>query len=190
LLDALLGKERRQESKELAVKTFLLGVLTTVVLVILCGLLYLKLGFAEVRGDLSPSSFESSLMNSAVHASVRRSAPELPNPVSPTDEHLIAGGKIYLNECSGCHGAAGKPDESSTTLFPPIPQLTTAGTDYTEAQIFWIAKHGIRRTGMFANGKWDSDEKLWTVAAYIKRIRSLPPKVQEALSKPSPPSGT
>jgi len=172
------------------VKNFFLGILTTLAVVVLGGLLYLKLGFAEVRGDLSPSNLESSLMNSAVHASVRRSAPELPNPVSPTDEHLIAGGKIYVNECSGCHGAAGKPDESSTTLFPPIPQLTTAGTDYTEAQIFWIAKHGIRRTGMFANGKWDSDEKLWTVAAYLKRIKSLPPKVQEALSKPSPPSGT
>jgi mono/diheme cytochrome c family protein len=128
------------------------------------------------------------VMTSAVHASVRREAPEVPNPIVPTDDNLIAGGKIYLNECSGCHGAPGKPDESGTSLFPPIPQLPTTGTDYSEAQIFWIAKHGIRRTGMFANGEWDSDEKLWTVAAFIKRIKSLSPHVQEALAKPK--SGT
>jgi mono/diheme cytochrome c family protein len=170
-------------------KNFVLGVLTTLALMLIGGLIYLKMGFAEVRGDLPPSKLESALVNSAVHASVRRSAPEIPNPVSPTDENLIAGGKIYFNECSGCHGAPGKPDESSTTLFPPIPQLPTAGTEYTEAQIFWIAKHGIRRTGMFANGKWDSDEKLWTVAAFIKRIKSLPFQVQEAL-KPKPPSSS
>jgi len=34
---------------------------------------------------------------------------------------------------------------------------------------------------MFANGKWDSDEKLWTIAAYIKRMNALPSAVTEAL---------
>ncbi|HEY2547916.1 MAG TPA: cytochrome c [Candidatus Acidoferrum sp.] len=167
-------------------KHFLLGVLVTTAVILIGALAYLRLGLAEIRGDLGPSKLESVLMTSAVHASVRREAPEIPNPIAPTDETLIAGGKIYLNECSGCHGAPGKPDESSTTLFPPIPQLSANGTDYSEAQIFWIAKHGIRRTGMFANGKWDSDEKLWTAAAYIKRIKSLPPHVQEALARPKP----
>ena len=165
-------------------KHFLLGVLVTIAVVVIGAFAYLRLGLAEVRGDLTPSKLESVLMTSAVHASVRCEAPEMPSPIAPTDENLIAGGKIYLNECSGCHGAPGKPDESSTTLFPPIPHFPSAGTDYSEAQIFWIAKHGIRRTGMFANGKWDSDEKLWTAAAYIKRIKSLPPNVQEALATP------
>jgi hypothetical protein len=34
---------------------------------------------------------------------------------------------------------------------------------------------------MFANGKWDSDQKLWTMAAFIKRITALPEPVKEAL---------
>ena len=29
-----------------------------------------------------------------------REAPEVVNPFPPTGENLIAGGKIYLNECS------------------------------------------------------------------------------------------
>jgi hypothetical protein len=62
------------------------------------------------------------------------------------------------------------------------------GTEYTEAQVFWIAKHGVRRAGMFANGKWDSDQKLWTIAAFIKRMQSLPPAVKEALQPPKPES--
>jgi mono/diheme cytochrome c family protein len=124
-------------------------------------------------------------MFSAVHASVRRRAPEVPNPIPATEENLIAGGKLYLNECAGCHGAPGKPDEASDTLYPPIPHFPTAGTHYSEAQIFWTAKHGVRLSGMFANGKWDSDEKLWTIAGYVSRIKSLPPRVQEEVSKPS-----
>jgi mono/diheme cytochrome c family protein len=167
-------------------KHFLLGVVTTLLILAAGGLAYLKLGLAEVRGDLPPSHWEQSLMSAAAHASVRRRAPEVSNPVAPTDENLIAGGKLYLNECAGCHGTPGKPNESSDTLYPPIPDLPAMGTQYSEAQIFWIAKHGIRLSGMFANGKWDSDQKLWTITAYLARIKSLPSDVQEELAKPSP----
>ena len=166
-------------------KNFILGIVFTCMVLLAGGLLYLRLGFAEVRADLPPSRLENMLMSSAVHASVRRRAPELPNPVAPTEPNLIAGGKYYLQGCSGCHGTPGKPDDSSDSLYPRIPQLPTAGTAYTEAQIFWIAKHGIRYSGMFANGKFNSDEKMWTMAAYIKRIKDLPPKVREELSKPA-----
>ncbi len=167
-------------------RNFLGGVLFTLFVVTLGAFAYLRLGFAEVRADIAPSQWERALMFSSVRASVRRLAPEIPNPVAPTDENLIAGGKIYLNECAGCHGAPGKPD-SGDSLYPPIPQLPVVGTDYTEAPIFWVAKHGIRLSGMFANGKWDSDQKLWTAAAYIKRIKSLPPNVEQQLAKPEPP---
>jgi len=169
------------------VRNFLGGVLFTVLLLLVGGLAYLRFGFAEVRADLPPSRWEKALMFSAVHASVRRRAPEMPNPVPATDENLIAGGKVYLDGCAGCHGTPGKPDTSSDSLYPPVPQLPETGTTYTEAQIFWVAKHGIRFSGMFANGKWDSDEKLWKAAAYLKRIKSLPPNVEQQLAKPEPP---
>ena len=162
-------------------KNFILGMLTGLLSLILFGAMYLKLGFAEVRGDLPPSKLETRLMTAGVHASVRRRAPEIMNPVAPTNENLIAGGKLFINGCSGCHGRAGSSQDDSSSLFPPAPQFHKAGTDYTEAQIFWIAKHGIRRTGMFSNGRWNSDQELWTVAAYIKRMGELPPAVQAAL---------
>jgi thiosulfate dehydrogenase len=166
-------------------KHFLLGVLTTIAIILAGGIVYLRLGLAEVRGDLPPSKLETLLMTSTVHASVRREAPEIPNPVAPTDENLVAGGRLYLDGCAGCHGVPGKAKkEGGDVLFPPVPQLPLVGTEYTEAQIFWIIDHGIRRTGMFANGKWNTAKEMWTMAAYIKRMNSLPPHVQEELSKP------
>ena len=168
------------------VKNFLLGVITTLLVVAIGIPVYLRLGLAEVRADIPPSRWERSFMSSAVRASVRRRAPEMPNPIAPTEENLIEGGKLYVNECAGCHGTPGKPNESSEALYPPIPDFPAVGTQYSEAQIFWIAKHGIRLSGMFANGKWDSDQKLWTITAYLARIKSLPQRVQEELAKPSP----
>jgi mono/diheme cytochrome c family protein len=164
-------------------KNLLVGIVFTCTVLAVGALVYLLLGFGEVRGDLPPSSLETAIMRRAVHASVRREAPEQANPFPPTDENLIAGGKIYLDECAGCHGTPGKPDKYPGVLFPPAPHLPTAGTEYTEAQVFWVAKHGIRRSGMFANGMWDSDEKLWKAAAFIERIKSLPPAVSAALEQ-------
>lgn len=164
-------------------KNVVLGVIFTVAVFIVGALSYLLLRFVEVRGNVPGTQLESRLMTAAVHASVRRHAPELANPFPPTDETLIAGGKISLNECAGCHGTPGKATDYSDTLYPPASQLPKVGTQYTEAQIFWIAKHGIRRTGMFANGKWESAEKLWKAAAYIKRIKELPPPVEQAVAK-------
>ena len=169
-------------------KQFLLGVVTTLAVLTFGTLLYLRMGLAEVRADVAPSRWETALLSTAVHASVQREAPEMRNPIEPTDQNLIAGGKMYLNECAGCHGTPGKPEESGDSLYPPIPQLPTVGTEYTEAQVFWVAKHGIRRAGMFANGKWDSDQKLWTIAAFIKRMQVLPPAVKEAMQPPKPES--
>ncbi len=92
---------------------------------------------------------------------------------------------MYLNECAGCHGTPEKARKWADPLNPPAPQLPEVGTEYSEAQIFWVAKHGIRRTGMFANGVWEPDQKLWTLAAYIYRIKSLPPGVAEEIAKPA-----
>lgn len=164
-------------------KNFFLGAVVAVVVFAVGTLLYLRLGLAEVRGDVPPSRLESALMRMAVHASVRRHAPQIANPIAPTDDNLIAGGKMYLNECAGCHGTPGQVRKWPETLNPPAPQFSAVGTEYSEAQIFWVAKHGVRRSGMFANGAWDSDQKLWTLTAYIHRIKNLPPKVAAEIDK-------
>ena len=103
-------------------RNFLLGVLTALLVLVVGGLAYLKLGLVEVRGDRPPSRLEAYLMSSAVHASVRRHAPQVQNPIPLTDENLIAGGKQYRGECSGCHGTPGKPDRFPGSLVSrPAP---------------------------------------------------------------------
>jgi mono/diheme cytochrome c family protein len=163
-------------------KHFLLGVLTTLVVLVGATLGYLLLGFASVRGDQPASGIENAVMRAAIHAAVRRQAPNVPNPVPPTDSNLIAGGRAYVNQCAGCHGTPGKERRFADPLYPPAPQLPTVGTSYTEAQVFWVAKHGIRRTGMFANGIWDADDELWPIVTFIKHITDLPPAVRDSLA--------
>jgi mono/diheme cytochrome c family protein len=166
-------------------KRFLIGFLTGGLGLALCGLAYLNLGLADVAADAPTPAWMTRWMFSSVHASIRRTVPrDLNSPVPASDETLIAGGKLYLNDCVGCHGAPGKPASTfGATFYPPAPQLARDGTSYSEAEIYWVAKHGIRRTGMSAQGPYYSDQKLWLLAGFISRITTLPPEVRAGIEE-------
>jgi hypothetical protein len=108
-------------------KTFLLGAVTGAALLVVAAVLYLRLGFLEVRNDVGASSFENTPMTAAVHASVRRHAPESSNPVPPTDDNLSAGGKLFAGNCAGCHGSLTATEDNGDSLFPRVPQLHRSG---------------------------------------------------------------
>ena len=168
-------------------KNFLFGLLTGLVILFLAVAGYLATGLADVRADAPIPAWTAHLAYFAIHASVRRSAPRQDNPLPATEETLVAGGRLYLNDCVGCHGEPGKPpSDFGATFYPPAPQFPSSGTAYDEAQAFWISKHGIRRTGMSAQEFSYADRDLWPVAAFIRRFPKLSP---ELLSKIHPSTG-
>lgn len=163
-------------------KNFIAGFFAGTIVLIIGVLGYLRLGLLEVRSDAAVPDSTAQFLYSGIHASVRRTAPKMQNPLPQSDETLIAGGKLYLNDCVGCHGEPEKPpSDFGATFYPPAPQFPRVGTKYSEAEVFWVAKHGIRRTGMAAQGFAYSDPKLWSLAAFISRFPNLPPKVLEGI---------
>ncbi len=180
-LPSLVARSARLPARN-RIKHFLLGMTASTILLAIGGLAYLRIGFAEVRADIPPQRLESSLMHLALHASVSRNALQVSDPAAPTGEDLIAGAKIYRNDCAGCHGTPSKPQQFPSGLVPSPRQFESEPTAFTDAQIFWIAKNGIRRSGMFVFGYGVSDADLWRVAAFVKRMNHLPPAVQQRSS--------
>ena len=168
------------------VKNFLLGFLTGLMILIRGAAGYLGSGLADVRADAPIPVWASHLMYSSIHAAVRCSATKENNPLPASDETLITGGKLYLNDCVGCHGEPGKPpSDFGASFYPPAPQFPSVGTAYEEGQVFWIAKHGVRRTGMSAQEFSYADKDLWAVTAFIRRLPKLPPEVLSRIQQHS-----
>jgi mono/diheme cytochrome c family protein len=166
-------------------KHFFLGFLTTALGLPLLALILLIMGFFETRADALPPEWEARLMTAAVHASVERSTSGIENPQNVTDETLIAGGKLYLRGCAGCHGTPGKTRHSDPSLYPQPPQLPTTGTAFSPSQAEWVIRHGIRRTAMSAYPFY-SDEQFRSLAAFVTHINHLSPAVAEGIQQKNP----
>lgn len=165
-------------------RNFIAGFLVGAVILVLGTLVYLRLGLKDVRADVPVPTWTGRLLYSGIHASVRRAAPKSQSPLPRGDQTLIAGGKLYLDDCVGCHGEPGKPPSKfGATFYPPAPQFPRVGTKYSEAEIFWVAKHGIRRTGMAAQGAFYKDEQLWSLAAFIAQMPNLPATVVKGIQQ-------
>lgn len=158
---------------------FALGFVTMLACLIGGALAFLLRGLAEVRADVTAPAPVRALMALTVRASVSRHAPAA-SPIAPTAANLIAGGHLYLNGCAGCHGTPGQPRTDSIGFLPP-PHFPTAQSQYTEPEMYWVIKHGIRRTGMSAYGPFYNEDQMWQLAAFVKRMRALPPDVMDSL---------
>lgn len=92
----------------------------------------------------------------------------------------------YEMMCRTCHGAPGKKADP-WQLYPPAPDLIEAlrVTRWTNSEVFWIIKNGIKDTGMSAFGGSHSDEDIWALTAFIRQLPTTTPEQYRAATQHS-----
>jgi thiosulfate dehydrogenase len=165
-------------------RNVILGVVVTLAVLVLGGFAFLFLGLMPTNADATAPAFEQSIAMRALDASMDRKAPRVNNAVTPTDDNLIEGMKIYTMNCALCHGTLDKkPSPLKESFYPPPPQVITDPLDDPEWHIFYAIRTGVRYTGMPAWGKILSEQDMWKVTAFLSRIEKLPPDVQDYWKK-------
>lgn len=166
-------------------RKFFAGVIASLTLSALTGLATFWFWPWHLNATAQPSALEGQLMRHTFDRAVARQAPRLSNPLKATDEELMAGMKMYTDDCSGCHGGATKSSIWGTTAFyPRVPQFGVEPPRRPDWQIFWIVKNGVRYTGMGAWGNLATDDEIWRVSLFLSRIESLPPTVAAEWKNP------
>ncbi len=169
-------------------RNFLLGLVVGVLAPPAALLMGAWLGLIPVSADTKPPGWEMAVARMALDASSARSAPHLANPIAPTQENLMAGMKMFKNGCAGCHGtpATATANEAKSFLYPSPPQFALHHPSKPDYQLFWIAEHGVRYSGMFVmkgafrkdeSGRDPSDEKIWTIITFLTHLDALPAAV-------------
>jgi mono/diheme cytochrome c family protein len=98
-------------------------------------------------------------------------------PTQFTDKQVADGFSEFDEMCVACHGGPGvERGEVGKGLNPRPPDLAKASENWSTAELFWIVKHGVKMTGMPAFGPTHSDERLWTMVAFLKQLPQLSPE--------------
>ena len=126
-----------------------------------------------------PGKFETSVADGAKNFLVHREArfSSLQEPAITPGELDIAQ-NVFGSECASCHGNDGRtPTDMGRGLYPRAPDL---GSDevqhWSDPEMFWIIRNGIRLTGMPAFGKQLTDQETWSLVRYLRTLRVSTPK--------------
>jgi mono/diheme cytochrome c family protein len=138
-----------------------------------------------VNADGAHSSLEAKIMPQVLHASIVRHAVAATNPLAINEENLKAGASTYKDMCARCHSTPGNnPSVYGQSFYPRAPQLSGGMPNYTDSQLFWTIKHGIRNTGMPAWGSMLSDDEIWQLVSLLQNSKDLPPSVESEWQAP------
>jgi len=106
--------------------------------------------------------------------SVRARAPDVQPP--PLDDHNLIrlGAGHFHSGCAYCHGAPGiAMSPISQHMLPAPPDLKDRVGAWTDQELFWLVKHGLKYAGMPAWPAQQRDDEVWTLVAFLRRLPSL-----------------
>ena len=104
----------------------------------------------------------------------RGSREAIPPAPSNLKVSIEEGEKLFGTECAGCHGLDGNnPTYAGRWMYPRAADLTSPEVQqYSDRELFWILKNGIRLSGMPAFGKVETDEHLWNLVHCVRTLRA------------------
>src|SRR6266581_8548039 len=163
------------------IKGLILGILLGLLMVGGGVYYYFSSGRAPVATSAAPMPLERRLARVGLHAYLDK-LPH-PQPQVPADEaNLVAGAKVYKEQCATCHGLPGEAKSAvSQGMFPAPPQLFhgVGVTDDEPWESYWKVENGIRMSGMPGFKGQLSETQIWQVSVLVKNAD----KISEAVRK-------
>jgi thiosulfate dehydrogenase len=153
---------------------FFVGLLGLPVLILLLA----NFGIFSPRARVQPPHWEMEVGRTALNASVARHAPQISNPFKGSNEEILAGMKVYLSNCAGCHGDPSGPSQFGLGFYPPVPQFPLNPPMKPDYQMFYIVKNGVKYSGMPSWEGVASEKDMWLAVTFLSHLRSLPPEIQ------------
>jgi thiosulfate dehydrogenase len=165
-------------------KGLVLGILLGILLIAGSVYFYFSSGRAPVATSAPPMPMEKTLARIGLHAYLDKLAH--PAPQVPVDEtNLVAGAKVYKEQCSVCHGLPGEPKGAiQQGMYPAPPQLFhgTGVTDDDAWESYWKVENGIRMTGMPGFKGQLTETQIWQVSVLVKNADKISDAVKKELA--------
>jgi thiosulfate dehydrogenase len=171
------------------IKSFVVGLLVGVLLLVGGVYYYFASGMAPVATADPPMPFEKKMASKARNAHIdKQNIP--PSPVPADEQNLLAGAKIYKEQCAVCHGLPGQnPPAIADSMYPHATLMfkDKGVTDDPPSESYWKAVNGIRLSGMPSFKAALTDTQLWQVTQFVRHAHELPDSAKKVLAPEPPP---
>lgn len=143
--------------------------------VVACALLAGWLGFSSFNLSAlpEPGRNETRMATKAKHLLVARAA-RGGTPPRPVDRAASAaqGDKLFSIRCSLCHGEDGRSQTPfGQRMYPRAADLRSNEVQsYSDPELFWVIKNGIRLSGMPGFANTENDEHIWNMVDYVRTL--------------------
>jgi thiosulfate dehydrogenase len=171
----------------------LFGILLGFILFPAALLLYFQYGFPPLAVGDKPFIGEVGLIQAPLHYRVPREAPQYP-PIPLTEENLVAGAHVYVEQCALCHGLHGEKTSIGARMYPIAASLWERKSVADEVGVsgdpvgetYWKIANGLRLSGMPAYQGVLTDTQIWQVSLLLANAsKPLPPAALDLLHVPA-----
>ncbi len=116
-----------------------------------------------------------------------RSSEEPPEDLMAEGRRLL-GTQHYANACAKCHGGPGLGQNPQALSMRPRPQhLASVVDQFSDSELHWILKNGVRYSAMPSWPAEDRDDEIWNVVAFLRELPEL--STEEYVSRLQWPEG-
>ncbi len=124
----------------------------------------------------NPGRMETRMITHAKHWYIGRAARSAPAEPAEDLPSQVAGQMAYGADCSACHGLDGRqPSNFGRSMYPRVPDLGSQEVQrWSNAELFWIIKNGIRFSGMPGFGKIHNNDTIWDLVHYVRTLPQQP----------------
>ncbi len=164
---------------------YFFGALGVLVALSSAAIIFMYTGWYDVAATTPHWSLTAWFLEEARGRSIAFHSKEIQAPPLKDPKMAQMGFKEYHEMCRQCHGAPGRQRaEFAQGLYPNPPDLASKEMKgVSERELYWVAKNGIKMTGMPGFGPTHAEEELWAIVAFVKRIPDIRAKEYEAMAR-------
>jgi len=160
--------------------------------IVLAGLLFAWSGVFNIAASSGHWAVTEWFLHWTMRNSVKtHSFFDSPKDPIATDGGLVSAAGHFAAACASCHGAPGqRPSPVMQKAMPPAPDLAINARQWTDAQLFYILRHGVKYSGMPAWGAAKRDDEIRRMVAFVRRLPGMTAAQYRALSGQAQGAGT
>ena len=156
----------------------------TIVALALAGLLFAWSGVFNIAASSGHWKITDWFLHWTMRNSVRTYAAVTAPDDPKANEGLVSAAGLFKASCASCHGAPGvRPLPVMQAATPPAPDLSINAREWTDKQIFWILKHGVKYTGMPGWAAKDRDDEVRRMVAFVRLLPEMSPATYRSLTE-------